>query len=251
MGTQEGRVALVTGGGQGIGQGIAWALAAEGADVAVAGRTASTLEESCKEIERRGRRAEAIVCDVTDPAQIDACVRQTAERLGRLDVLINNAASYPLGPLLELEDEALALGWETGPLAVLRFMKRCHPHLRGGGVVVNVGSSASSTPEPRGLGGYAAVKAAVLSLTRAAAVEWAGDGIRVNAILPAAWNPMLRKQAEANPEAFRQSQKRLPLGRLGEPEADIGRAVVFLCGPDSGYITGETLAVNGGFSYLR
>jgi meso-butanediol dehydrogenase / (S,S)-butanediol dehydrogenase / diacetyl reductase len=251
MGMLKGKTALVTGGGQGIGQGIAWALAAEGADIAVAGRTESTLRETCDEIMRRGRRAEAVVCDVTELAQIERCVDAVVERFGHLDVLINNASSYPLGALLDLEDASLEQGWATGPMAVLRFMRLCHPHLRGGGTVVNVGSSASSTPEPRGLGGYAAVKAAVLSLTRAAAVEWAGDGIRVNAVLPAAWNPNLRKQAEANPEAFRQSQKRIPLGRLGEPEADIGRAVVFLCGPDSGYITGETLAVNGGFSYLR
>lgn len=251
MGVLEGKTALVTGGGQGIGQGIAWALASEGADVAVAGRTEATLRETCAEIERRGRRGEALVCDVTDPDQIDRCVDAVIERFGRLDVLINNAASYPLGPLLELEDTVLEQGWATGPMATLRFMRRCHPHLRGGGIVVNIGSSASSTPEPRGLGGYAAVKAAVLALTRTAAVEWAGDGIRVNAILPAAWNPYLRKQAEANPEAFQQSQKRIPLGRLGEPESDIGRAVVFFCGLDSAYVTGATLAVNGGVSYLR
>jgi NAD(P)-dependent dehydrogenase (short-subunit alcohol dehydrogenase family) len=247
----QGKTALVTGGGQGIGQGIAWALAASGADVAVAGRTAETLKETCEEVQRRGRRAEAIVCDVTDRAQISRCVDQVIERFGRLDILINNASSYPLGALLDLEESAFQQGWATGPLAVLRFMKICHPHLRGGGTIVNVGSSASSTPEPRGLGGYAAIKAAVISLTRAAAVEWAGDGIRVNAILPAAWNPNLRKLAEADPEAFRRSQAKIPLGRLGEPESDIGRAVAFLCASDSGYITGETLAVNGGFSYLR
>jgi len=251
MGILEGRVALVTGGGQGIGQGIAWALASEGADVAVAGRTEATLRESCEEIERRGRRAEAIVCDVTDSLQIERCVEETVKRLGSLDILINNASSYPTGPLLDLEDATIEQGWLTGPMAALRFMKLCHPHLRKGGVIVNVGSSASSTPEPRGLGGYAAIKAALLALSRTAAVEWASDGIRVNGILPSAWNPMLRKQAEASPEAFEKSLKKLPLGRLGEPEADIGRAVVFLCGPDSGYVTGHTLALNGGFSYLR
>lgn len=251
MGLLDDKVALVTGAGQGIGQGIAWALASEGASVAVVGRTESKLSETCREIGERGRRAEAIVCDVTDREQIECSVEETVRRLGGLDVLVNNASSYPLGELLQLEDAAIEEGWATGPMAVLRFMRCCHPHLRDGGVVVNVGSSASSMPEPRGLGGYAAVKAAVIALTRAAAVEWAGDGIRVNAILPAAWNPNLRKQAEAHPEAFRQSQKRIPLGRLGEPEQDIGRAVVFLCGADSRYVTGATLAVNGGVSYLR
>jgi NAD(P)-dependent dehydrogenase (short-subunit alcohol dehydrogenase family) len=164
----EGRAALVTGAGQGVGRGIALALAAEGCAVAVAGRTGSKLRDVCGEIAGRGGAAVPVVCDVTHPEQIEACVEAVVERLGGLDVLVNNAQIVPLGTLLEVSDEDVEAGWRSGPLATLRLMRACHPHLRGGGSIVNLGTGAALRPDPVGYGAYAAVKEAIRALTRAA-----------------------------------------------------------------------------------
>jgi NAD(P)-dependent dehydrogenase (short-subunit alcohol dehydrogenase family) len=247
----EGKVAIVTGAGQGVGRGIALALAGAGAAVAVAGRTREKLDDTCTEIGRRGGRAEAVECEVSDRAQIEACVAATVARFGTVDVLVNNAQAVPLGPLLKVPDEAFELGWRTGPLAALRFMRACHPHLKGGGCVVNLASGAGLRPDPVGLGAYAAVKEAIRSITRAAAVEWGRDGIRVNAIIPLANSPGMDAWTKIYPDEAEKFLATIPLGRVGDCEDDIGRAVVALVGPDLGYVTGTTLMLDGGQAYLR
>jgi len=251
MGILAGKTAIVTGAGQGVGRGIALALASEGCAVAVAGRTSSKLEAVVKEIEGRGERAHAIVCDVGDAAQIEACVARTLELFGGIDILVNNAQEVPLGKLLEVSDEAFVSGFESGPLASLRFMRACHPHLVGGGCIVNLGTGAALRPDPIGYGAYAAVKEATRSLTRAAAVEWGPDGIRVNAIIPLAFSPGMELWVKSRPEEAAAFMATVPLRRGGDCEADIGRAVVMLVGPDGGYITGTTLMLDGGQGYLR
>jgi NAD(P)-dependent dehydrogenase (short-subunit alcohol dehydrogenase family) len=251
MGVLEGKVALVTGAGQGVGQGIAYALAGEGARVAVVGRTMHKLETTCAEIARRGGSAAAFRCDVTLRDEIERCVAEVTARFGGIHILVNNAQQVPIGPLLEVGDEALQQGFDSGPLATLRFMRTCHPHLKGGGAVVNLGTSASLRWDPSNYGAYAAVKEAIRSLTRAAACEWGSDGIRVNCIMPLANSPALKSWAEARPEEAQAFFQTVPLRRIGDCERDIGRAVVFLCGPDSAYITGHTLPVDGGQVLLR
>jgi len=242
-----GKATIVTGAGQGVGEGIAKALAAEGARVVCAGRTFEKVERVAKEIAGRGGTAQPLECNVARPEEISACVDFTVGEYGTVDILVNNAVVSPLGPLLEVTDKIFTLGFRVGPLATLRFMQACHPHLRGGGVVVNLTSGSVLRTDPTGLGGYAALKESVSSLTRAAAVEWGPDGIRVVALMPLAMSPGLEFWQEYDPDAFQRVLGEVPLGRIGECEADIGRAAVFLCGPDAGYITGTTLPVEGGF----
>ena len=168
-----GRVALVTGAGQGVGQGIAYALAAEGASVAAAGRTVRKLERTCDEIPRRGGEAIAIRCDVKKLESLERCVARVVEVYGALDILINNAQEVPLGALDRVSDEDFMAGWESGPLATFRLMKLCRPHMKRGASIVNLASTAAMRWDMSGYGAYAAVKEAIRALTRAAACEWA------------------------------------------------------------------------------
>jgi NAD(P)-dependent dehydrogenase (short-subunit alcohol dehydrogenase family) len=250
-GILQDKVAIVTGSGRGLGQGLALALADEGARIMVCGRTADTVAETVTRIEDRGGKAISMVSDVTDAEQIAALVQRTADEFGQLDILINNAQIVPLGRLLEVDDADFDAGWRSGPLATFRLMRACHPYLRGGGVIVNMGTGASLRPDPIGYGTYAAVKEAIRALTRAAAVEWGADGIRVHAIVPLASSSAFEWWASERPEEFEAFRATVPLGRIGDPETDVGRAVVFLCGPDSGYMTGNTLLIDGGQAFLR
>ena len=251
MGSLDGKSAIVTGAGQGVGRGTALALSAAGCAVAVAGRTEAKLRAVVKEIEGRGGRAIASQCDVGYAEQIERCVAATSRELGSVDILVNNAQEVPLGRLLDVTDEAFQAGFATGPLAALRFMRACHPHLKGGGCIVNVATGAAFRPDPVGYGTYAAVKEGIRALTRAAAVEWGPDGIRVNAIVPLALSPGLELWTRTQPEEAVAFFATVPLGRAGDCEDDIGRAVVTLVGPDLGYVTGSTLMLDGGQAYLR
>jgi NAD(P)-dependent dehydrogenase (short-subunit alcohol dehydrogenase family) len=129
-------------------------------------------------------------------------------------------------------------------------MVACRPYLREGGVIVNLGTGASFRPDPMGYGAYAAVKEATRALTRAAACEWGPEGIRVVTIVPLASSDALEGWAAARPEEASAFFATVPLGRAGDCESDIGRAVVFLCGPDARYITGTTLTIDGGQAFL-
>ena len=243
-----GKVALVTGAGQGIGQGIAFALASEDAAVVVFGRTAEKLEQTCATIADRGGTAMPLACNVKDADELANAVAEAVARFGGVDVLVNNAQEVPMGRLMDVSDEAFTAGFESGPLAVHRLMKLVRPHMvaRGGGVIVNLISSASVRWDMAGYGAYAAVKKAIHALTRAAAAEWGRDGIRALSIAPHADSPGLRRWIERNPgeaEAFFRS---IPLGRVGRLEEDIGRAVVALCSPDMAYLTGAIVPLDGG-----
>lgn len=253
MGILEGKVALITGAGQGVGQGIAYALASEGARIAVVGRTQSKLETTCAEIDRRGGAAEAFQCDVAIKAEVERCVAQVAERFGSIDILVNNAQQVPLGRILDISDESFQMGIDSGPLATLRFMRACHPYLKaqGGGAVVNLATSAAVRQDPTGLGAYTAAKEAIRALSRAAACEWGAERIRVNCIMPLASSPAMSQWTANFPEESHALTSTVPLGHIGDCEKDVGRAVVFLCGPDSVYITGHTLPVDGGQALLR
>lgn len=246
-----GETAIVTGAGQGIGRGIALALAAAGAQVAVVGRTSSTITAVADEIVDRGGRAEAFVCDVTDGIAVEGLVSAVVEEFGALTVLVNNAMSPAHGLLLEVDEQAYRGAMESGPTATWRMMRASHPHLRGGGRIVNLGSAAGIRWDPSGTGAYAAAKEAVRVLTRTAACEWANDGIRVNAILPLANSDTMEEWFRVEPDAAAGYLASVPLGRLGDPETDIGPAVVFLCSAASRYVTGHTLAVDGGQALVR
>ena len=250
MGGLAGKVAIVTGGGQGVGRGIALALASEGVAVAVAGRTVTKCEAVAAEIQAAGGTATAIRCDVKDGGQIESCVAETFGRFGRIDIMVNNAQEVPRGRLLDVRDEDFTAGWESGPLATQRFMRACHPHLRGGGVIINLGSRAGVKSHPVGAGAYAAVKEATRALTRAAAVEWATDGIRVYALLPLSNSPALERLEHDEPDVFERVLSEIPMRRFGDPVRDIGRVAVFLCGDDAGYLTGISIPVDGGAAHI-
>lgn len=244
MNALEGRIAIVTGGGQGVGLGIARALTAKGARVMIAGRTEATLREAAAALPGAVWR----IADVTDPAALDALVADTCERLGGVDILVNNAQQVPLGRLEDVSDAAFIAGFESGPLAAFRLMKRCAPVMRarGGGVIFNLVSSAGVRWDMAGFGAYGAVKQAMRVLTRAAASEWGADGIRVLSIAPHALTAAMEAWMAADPDEASAFFRTIPLGRLGDPHADIGRAVAMLASDEAGYLTGATIPLDGG-----
>ena len=250
MGTLEGKVALITGAGQGVGQGIAYALASEGAKVAVSGRTLSKAEDTAAEIRRRGGTAQAFHCEVTSKDDLERHVREVVAAFGGVNILVNNAQLVPLGSLLDVTDEEFVGGFDSGPLASLRLMRLCYPHLKGDGVVINLGTGAAYRQDSGRYGAYAAVKEAIRALSRAAACEWGADGIRVNTIVPFASSKGLEQWFAERPEESAAFLATVPLRYAGDCEKDIGRFVVALCGPDSRYITGQTIALDGGQAYL-
>lgn len=244
----RGKVALVTGAGQGVGQGIAFALAAAGARVVLAGRTLGKAQASADEVSSRGGKALAVECNVKSADDLANTVQAAVHEFGGLDILVNNAQEVPLGALLDVTDEAFTAGFESGPLATLRLMKLARPHMlaRGGGTIFNLASSAGRRWDMTGYGAYAAVKQAIRSLTRAAAAEWGPDNIRVLTLAPHAESPGLKRWFEANPEESAAFFKTIPLGRIGRLEEDIGRAVVALCAGELDYLTGATIPLDGG-----
>lgn len=252
MSRLNGQVALITGAGQGVGQGIALALATEGVDVAVLGRTAEKLETTCELLRERGVRADPFVVEISDLDAIPGVVDDVVATFGGVDILVNNAYSGSYGPLAQMSDSAFQKGFVTGPFAAFAFMKACYPVMkaRGGGNIVNLVTSAMVRWDPSTYGAYASSKQALRSLTRTAAAEWAIDGIRANSIAPHALSPGLKSWAEHNPEEAEAFVASIPMRRIGDPEADIGRAVVALVGSDLGYLTGATLPLDGGQAFF-
>lgn len=251
MGVLEGKIAIVTGAGQGVGQGIAYALAGEGATIVVAGRTLDKCETTVAEIVRRGGAGLALRCDVTVEADVVACVASTVAAYGTVDILVNNAQEVFITPLLDATRDQFNRSWQSGPLAAFSFMQQCHQYLVNGGVIINLATAASLRPDPDTYGLYASVKEAMRMLTRTAATEWGPDGIRAMTLIPLATSAGYEQWAIDRPEESAAFLKTIPLGRVGDCEADIGRAAVFLCSPDARYITGGTLIVDGGQAYLR
>ncbi|MFV2179843.1 SDR family NAD(P)-dependent oxidoreductase [Actinomadura sp. LOL_016] len=252
MGRLAGKTALVTGASQGIGRGIALALAKEGAAVAVAARTAAKLDGVAREIEAAGASALAVPCDVADRAAVLSMVDDVASTFGGLDVLVNNAQGIPPNRRLQdvlVEDSELA--WSTGPMATLHCMQAAFPHMsKNGGSIVNFGSNTAVEGSPL-FGAYAMAKEGIRGLSKVAAREWGRFGIRVNVVCPFADSPAALTFNEARPDAAAAVLKATPLGRMGDCEDDIGRAVVALVSPDLSYVTGATLMVDGGLCMLR
>ena len=248
MANLTGKVALITGAGQGVGKGIALALSAAGASVALAGRTLEKVEAAADMVRARGGQAIALACNVKASDDLKAAVSETVSAFGGLDILVNNAQEVPLGKLDDVSDEAFVAVFESGPLASFRLMKLARPHLaaRGGGTMINLASSAGVRWDMTGYGAYGAVKQAIRVLTRAAAAEWGGANIRVLTVAPHAESPGLKWWVENNPEEAKAFFATIPLGRIGKLEEDIGRAVVSLCGEDMAYLTGATIPLDGG-----
>lgn len=250
MSNLAGKVAIVTGAGQGVGQGIAFSLAKAGAKVAVAGRTLEKLESTCEAIRKDGGEAIPISCDVKSAESLQSCIDAVLEAWGGINILVNNAQEVSLGTLLELNDDQISSGWESGPLATFRLMKLCHPYLKGDGVIINLATAAAKRWDMSGYGAYAACKEAIRSLSRAAACEWGPEGIRTNVILPLAASPALAWWIENRPEEAEQFCQSIPQRRVGDCETDIGAFVALLCSAESGYVNGQSIALDGGQAYL-
>jgi 2-hydroxycyclohexanecarboxyl-CoA dehydrogenase len=246
VGKLTGRVALVTGAGQGVGRGVALAMAEEGASVVLAGRTASKVEAVAEGVRALGASALACACDVGVRAEVDAAVAAAVKRFGRLDVLVNNAQSSTQAPLEDTTEDEVELAWRSGSLGTFYGMQAAFPHLKErGGVVINFGSTTALIGDPS-FGAYAMAKEAIRGLSRVAAKEWGRYGIRVNVVVPTALSPAALAFRDSNPERFAGYLELIPLGRMGDPQDDIGRAVAALASDDLQYLTGATLMLNGG-----
>ncbi len=247
-GTLEGRAAIVTGGGSGIGRALALELARVGAAVTVAGRRPDPLAETVALVEERGGRAHAQPTDVRDPEAVDALVAATVERFGRVDVLVNNAA----GNFVVRAEDLSPNGWRAVVAIVLdgsflcsRAAGRQMIEQGEGGAILSVIASYAWTGGP-GTAHSAAAKAGILALTRTLAVEWASHGIRANCICPGPTDTEGAGGALWPTEADRaRVEATVPLGRLASPE-EVAQWGAALCSPFAGYITGESLVVDGG-----
>jgi 2-hydroxycyclohexanecarboxyl-CoA dehydrogenase len=246
-GRLTGRIALVTGGGQGVGRGVALALARDGASVVIAGRTLSKCESVCDEIAALGGAALAVRCDVSERQEVQKAVSEAVDQFGGLDVLINNAQSTSQQLLTETTDADVELSYRSGPLATLYGMQAAYPYLvaRGGGSIVNFGSTTALNGDPT-FGAYAMAKEAIRGLSRVAAREWGRDNIRVNVVVPVAMTPAAEDFRDSHPTVFSEHLARIPLGRMGDSENDIGRAIASLVSDDLNYMTGQTVMLTGG-----
>ncbi len=242
-----GKKAFVTGASRGIGQVIAVALAAAGADVAIAARSEDGLAQTAREVTALGRKALVFPLDVTRREDVAVAVTEAIEMLGHLDIVVNNAGgSNFMVPFLDMRIS----GWEK----VLRLnldstvyvcqAAGSHMRERGSGCVINVASVAGLSAAP-GLVPYAAAKAAVVSLTRTLAVEWAPFGVRVNALCPGWTATDLNKNLWGGPDGGQATVANVPMRRWAEPEEMAGPAV-FLASDASSYMTGQVLVVDGG-----
>jgi 2-hydroxycyclohexanecarboxyl-CoA dehydrogenase len=247
----EGKNALVTGAGRGIGRAIVLALARDGASVAVADINGENAERVRAEAETLGRKAVALRVDLTRRAEVEAMARRAVEGLGRVDVLVNNAGWDRLQPFLESEEETWDRIISLNYRAVLYTCKALLPGMveRGAGKVVNISSDA-------GRGGsfgqavYSGTKGAIIAFSKALARELARYKINVNVICPGLTETQLLQDCrEQMPKVMDAVTRAIPWGRVGTPE-EVAEAVAFLASPAADYITGQTLSVSGGLTMM-
>lgn len=245
-----GKVAIITGGGQGVGRGIALGLAESGASVLLVGRTERKLDRVADEIRADGGTAECLAVDIVEDGSPELIISTAVERLGGVDILINNAnMAMPL-PLSDYPDADFRKAFEGGPRVTFSLMKLARPEMakRGGGTVINLVTSAAVRWDAANYGIYAAVKESIRALTRAAAYEWAADGIRALNLAPHAHSPGLDWWMDNNPEEAAEFVAGIPAGRVGDPLEDIGRPVAWLCSAEASYLSGATIPLDGGQS---
>jgi NAD(P)-dependent dehydrogenase (short-subunit alcohol dehydrogenase family) len=246
MGTLSGKVALITGGGQGLGYDMARAFVDEGMKVVLTGRVQEKLEEKATILTEQGADVLAVAGDVGQRSTADQTVARTLEAFGRLDVLVNNAQTLSLPvPLMEQDDALIDAIIGSGLYGTIYFMQAAYPALaKQGGAVINLGSGQGLVGG-WGTASYAAAKEGVRALSKVAAREWGKDGIRVNTICPGAWSPSMDDWFKDKPEELEAMLAQAPLGRFADGYKDIGRLAVFLAGSDC-FMTGQTFYIDGG-----
>ena len=247
QGRLQGKVAFVTGGGTGIGAATAMRFAEEGATVVVCGRRQEPLDAVVAQIQSAGGQAEAIQVDVSDEAGFTAELEATAQRHGRLDVLVNNAMAYSWGSIENTSTADWHSNFSTsvdgtfwGTRAAMKLMKA------QGGSIINL-SSICGLLGTASMAGYSAAKAAIINFSRAAAAEGALSGIRVNVVIPAVVETPGTAGMLSDAAARQSTEKLIPMGRVGQPQ-ELANAILFLASDEASYITGAALPVDGGRS---
>ena len=244
----NGKVALITGGGTGIGEATAKLFAAEGALVAITGRRKDVLEKVAKVIVANGGKALAIAGSVTDDAQVQSTVDQTVRTFGKIDILVNNAAIGDFGLLLhETTDQTWSGILDTNLTGVFRVTRAVLPHMLGrGGAIVNVSSVAGMIGIPKSAA-YSATKGALLALTRCLAIDYAKEKIRCNCVCPALVDTPMAADAIADPAMNAAMAAQHPIGRFGTP-ADVARLLLYLVSEDASWVTGSIFTIDGGLT---
>jgi len=242
----NGEIAIVTGGGSGIGRATAELFAREGARVVVADYRRSTGEATVRAIKAAGGDALFVAVDVSDPAQVERMAQATLDTYGGIDILFNNAGMLAFGTVADTDPEVWNRVISVNLTGVYLCSRAVLPHMvaRGGGSIINASSSTGAHDAKDNTAAYVASKGGVTLLTRAMAVDHAKDNVRVNAIAPGPTDtPMLRDNL---PGAMREAFARtFPMGRLGKPE-ELAQAVLFLASDEASFVTGAILAVDGG-----
>ncbi|MEV5012610.1 glucose 1-dehydrogenase [Streptomyces sp. NPDC055692] len=243
-----GKVALITGGGSGIGRATALAFAREGATVVVAGRSINPLEQTVKLIKDEGGQASAVTADVSSSQDIARLVATTVERHGGLHIAFNNAGILEAGPLADMDEANWDRQLAVNLTGVFLSMKHEIAHMRvhGGGVIVNTASNLGAHMRLPFLGAYAASKAAVSALSRAAAKEYIQKGIRINAFSPGPIDtPMSLRPGETEDDRTARMKDALPIGRVGTLD-EAASAVLWLASPEASFAVGHDLVLDGG-----
>ncbi len=242
----DGQLALVTGGGTGIGLGICRAMVGAGARVVLTGRREEPLQEACTEL---GEAAGYIRHDVNDLASIPGLVEQIETRFGAIDILVNNAGNHLKKPAIEMSDVDFASVLQTHLFGSFTLSRECGRRMlaRGRGSIIMIVSMTALFGVPQ-VSAYSAAKSAMLGLTRQLATEFSPAGVRVNAIAPG-WieTALSRKAMQGDPTREQKILSRTPMGKFGEP-IDIGYAAVYLSAPAAKFVTGTVLVVDGGMS---
>ena len=244
----NGNVTIITGGGKGIGYGLAEAFAEEGSNLVITGRTEARLIKAKHELEDRyGIEVLPIVADGADEEAIKSVVSQTVEKFGKINTLVNNAQVSKSGlSLVDHTREDFDLAIYSGLYATFFYMKECFPYLeKTHGSVINFASGAGLFGKI-GQASYAAAKEGIRGLSRVAASEWGPYEVRVNVVCPLAMTESLQQWKAEYPELYEKTIHGIPLGHFADPKDDIGRVCVFLASEDAHFVTGETITLQGG-----
>jgi len=245
----DGKVALITGSGRGLGKVMALALAEAGADLALVGRTLNVLEEAAAEISgATGRTVKCFTADVTKADEVEKLAKDVPAAMGQVDILINNAGNNTRGAIQELSEADWDSVVDTNLKSTFLCSRAFGPDMakRGWGRVINMGSILSVIAIP-GRAPYASAKAGVTSLTRVLALEWAAQGVTVNAICPGPFGTDMNKPLLNDPAKYQEFVKNLPIGRWGELDELAGLAVL-LASDASSFITGSSIFIDGGWT---